>query len=221
CLILNANPLVINLKKSKTLSKEEIDKFISEARDEKFLMTKVALIFGVAGAMRRDELSQLKIGDISDLGSALLIKIEHTKTMKPRSFTITGDVYLKLYRKYAALRPLDIDNPRFFVKYKDGKCHRQVVGIHKLSSTAQEVATFLKLPNLKLYTGHCLRRTSATLLVKQEQIPITALKRHGGWQSTTVAEGYTVCHKVMFRLYWSHGRTEHIDTRYCIDTIDI
>ncbi|KAJ8912829.1 hypothetical protein NQ315_014412, partial [Exocentrus adspersus] len=79
-------------KKSKTLSKEEIDKFISEAPDEKFLMTKVALIFCVAGAMRRDELSQLKIGDISDLVSTLLIKIEHTKTMKPRSFTITGDV---------------------------------------------------------------------------------------------------------------------------------
>ncbi|KAJ8912828.1 hypothetical protein NQ315_014411 [Exocentrus adspersus] len=71
----------------------------------------------------------------------------------------------------------------------DGKCHRQVVGIHKLSSTAQEVATFLKLPNLKLYTGHCLRRTSATLLVNAGA-DITGLKRHGGWQSTTVAEGY-------------------------------
>ncbi|KAK9694502.1 hypothetical protein QE152_g33510 [Popillia japonica] len=40
-----------------------------------------------------------------------------------------------------------------------------VVGIHKISAVAQEVAKFLKLHNWKEYTGHALRRTSATLLV--------------------------------------------------------
>ncbi|KAH0813919.1 hypothetical protein GEV33_008872 [Tenebrio molitor] len=41
------------------------------------------------------------------------------------------------------------------------------------------------LPEAEKYTGHSFRRSSATILVD-----ITALKRHGGWKSTTVAEGY-------------------------------
>jgi integrase len=39
------------------------------------------------------------------------------------------------------------------------------------------------------YTGHSLRRTSATLLV-DEGGDLTTLKRHGGWRSSFVAEGY-------------------------------
>lgn len=39
------------------------------------------------------------------------------------------------------------------------------------------------------YTGHCLRRTSATLLI-DGGADITSLKRHGGWKSASVAEGY-------------------------------
>ncbi|EFA12748.1 hypothetical protein TcasGA2_TC010275 [Tribolium castaneum] len=41
----------------------------------------------------------------------------------------------------------------------------------------------------QLSTRHCLRRSSATLLV-DAGADITALKRHGGWRSTTVAETY-------------------------------
>ena len=51
------------------------------------------------------------------------------------------------------------------------------------------IATYLNLPNPQLYTGHCFRRSSATLLVDAGG-DITTLKRHGGWKSTTVAEGY-------------------------------
>jgi hypothetical protein len=41
------------------------------------------------------------------------------------------------------------------------------------------VATFLGLPNVEQYTGHSLRRSSATILANT-----------GGWRSSTVAEGY-------------------------------
>ncbi|XP_039279815.1 uncharacterized protein LOC120350456 [Nilaparvata lugens] len=37
--------------------------------------------------------------------------------------------------------------------------------------------------------GHALRRTSATLLINAGGT-MTQLKRHGGWKSSTVAEGY-------------------------------
>ena len=53
----------------------------------------------------------------------------------------------------------------------------------------KQIATFLKLPHTKLYSGHCFRRTSATILIDAGG-DITALKRDGGWKSTSVAEGY-------------------------------
>ncbi|KAJ8914344.1 hypothetical protein NQ315_011332 [Exocentrus adspersus] len=39
-----------------------------------------------------------------------------------------------------------------------------------------------------LYTGHCFRRTSASLLA-DSGASIDVLKRHGGWKSASVAEG--------------------------------
>lgn len=44
-------------------------------------------------------------------------------------------------------------------------------------------AQFLKLPDPLAYTGHCFRRTSATLLVNGGS-DILQLKRHGGWKSS-------------------------------------
>ena len=53
----------------------------------------------------------------------------------------------------------------------------------------QVVAKFLNLPNPEEYTGHCFRRSSATILV-DSGADLTSLKRHGGWKSSSVAEGY-------------------------------
>lgn len=127
--------------------------------------------------------------DIEDIKLGLLVKIPHSKTKKPRSFTIMGENYLNIYRKYLAFRPRNFNERRFFIRYQDGVCQRQVVGIHKISSVPQEIAKYLNLENVNEYTGHCLRRTSATLLVDSGG-DITCLKRHGGWKSDSVAEGY-------------------------------
>lgn len=53
----------------------------------------------------------------------------------------------------------------------------------------KDIAEFLSLPEPELYTGHSFRRTSATLLV-DGGADLTTLKRHGGWKSNVVAEGY-------------------------------
>lgn len=52
-----------------------------------------------------------------------------------------------------------------------------------------KIANYLKLPNATTYTGHSFRRTSATLLA-DSGANMTTIKRHGGWKSSTVAEGY-------------------------------
>lgn len=61
--------------------------------------------------------------------------------------------------------------------------------MNTISKIPAIIANYLNLPNSDLYMGHCFRRSSATLLVNRGG-DITQLKRHGGWRSTTVAEGY-------------------------------
>ncbi|XP_071562162.1 uncharacterized protein [Temnothorax nylanderi] len=176
-------------KKSKVLTPEEINEFLNKASDQQYLDTKVAMIFGLCGACRREELTQITINDIEDKGSILLVKIPKTKNYKPRSFVISDENFYNFYKKYTALRPKNIQTSRFFLNYYNGQCTKQPIGINKFGRMPQTIASYLKLPQPELYTGHTFRRTSATLLVDSGADLIT-LKRHGGWKSNAVAEGY-------------------------------
>lgn len=118
----------------------------------------------MTGACRCEEILNMKVTDIEDLGALLLVKIPSSKMNKARSFTITEERFISLYRKYLALRPDDFDSSRFFIKYQNGKCHRTVIGIHKIANVPKEVAHFLKLDEPNKYTGHSLRSTSAIIL---------------------------------------------------------
>lgn len=53
----------------------------------------------------------------------------------------------------------------------------------------KEIANYLNLPDPQAYSGHSFRRTSATLLADFGG-DITTLKRHGGWKSSQIVEGY-------------------------------
>ncbi|RYA72252.1 hypothetical protein DD592_26315 [Enterobacter cloacae complex sp. 2DZ2F20B] len=64
-----------------------------------------------------------------------------------------------------------------------------MVGINTIGGILKQIADFLKLRHSSTYTGHCFRRTSATLLA-DAGVDITVLKRHGNWKSATVAESY-------------------------------
>ena len=138
------------------------------------------------GACRRDELYKIKITDVEDVGTAVLVKVPTTKTKVCRKFTITGH-FSEIVKKYIKLRPPN--QSTFFLNYQKGKCTLQKVGINKFGNLGKQIATYLKLPHPELYTGHCFRRSSATILVDSGE-DITSLKRHGGWKSTRVAEGY-------------------------------
>lgn len=152
-------------------------------------MFQVILIFGIYGACRRSELLNLTIDDIEDKDSIIIVKIQDSKTHTQRTFIISNLTYIKLYRKYYTLRPEFTTNRRFFIRYVNGKCVKQVIGINKIRNTPKEIATYLKLSEAESYTGHCFRRSSATLLA-DSGADFASLKRHGGWRSSTVAEGY-------------------------------
>ncbi|KAJ8967181.1 hypothetical protein NQ317_006527, partial [Molorchus minor] len=151
-----------------------------------FLMIKVGLILGIAGACRTDELVNLTVDDIEDVGSSLIVKIPNTKTKIPRIFVVTdvGNM-LELFRKYLSLRPPHVKHKRFFCTTKQ----ENVVRSHSFVFKKLKNLKNFKLPDVACYTGHCLRRSSATLLA-DAGVDITTIKRQAGWKSTTVAEGY-------------------------------
>ncbi|KAH0816055.1 hypothetical protein GEV33_006736 [Tenebrio molitor] len=152
-------------KKSKVFTKDEVHAFLKEANDETYLMLKVLLIVGISGACRRQELLQLSIKDIEDMGEFLKIQILETKTKVPREFTITPGNTWKMH------------------------CLAHPVGINTIGGAPKQIATSLGLKNPKEYTGHAFRRSSATLLA-ESGADTSILKRLGGWKSTNVAEGY-------------------------------
>lgn len=181
-------------KKSMVLEQKDAENFIFNAPDNIYLMTKVATIFGLAGACRREELMKITTDDIEDNGNILIVTIPCTKTNKPRKFVVCDPgedkpSYIDLYQKYKALRPKNCQHKRFFLYYKNGKCTSQNVGINTFGKMPCNIAGYLGLKNPELYTGHCFRRSSATLLANSG-CNITNIKRHGGWKSTSVAESY-------------------------------
>lgn len=149
-------------------------------------------MMGVFGGLRRDEMVKMTIDDLQDKGSALLVNVPETKTYKAKGFTIVEEEVigaLKLVRQYAALRPTGMRERRFFLAYRNNRCTVQPVGKNTIGSVPTIIARYLKLDNAKEYTGHCLRRTSSTLLV-EAGASFETLKMHGKWKSTAVAEGY-------------------------------
>lgn len=181
-------------KKSKIFSYDDINIFLLKARDDLHLLRKVVLIFGIAGACRRDELAKLSINDVEDKESLLIVNISDTKTYKHRVFIIVNDKehgidYLGIYRKYLSLRPVNLTTDKLFIRYQKGVCTNQHVGINTIAKIPREIAEYLNLPEPALYTGHCFHRTSATLLTNTGG-SMTQLKRHGGWKSVAVAESY-------------------------------
>lgn len=78
---------------------------------------------------------------------------------------------------------------RFFLNYRNGKCINANVGTNTMAAIRSKVAKFLNLPNPTEYTEHCFPRTSASMLAEGGADLLT-LKKHGGWRSSSVAEGY-------------------------------
>lgn len=148
----------------------------------------MALIYGISGACRGIELINITVDDVKTDTQLQAINLPDTKTNKERTFVVKGE-YLNIVRKYQALRPENVATKRFFLNYQNGKCTRQPIGRNKFAAMPKEIAAFLKLENPEKYTGHCFRRTSATLLA-DSGANLTTLKRHGGWKSDQVAEGY-------------------------------
>jgi integrase len=121
-------------------SKEDVITFVVNAPDDTYLMIKVALVFGISGACRLEKLANISVDDIEDRNSVRVITIPKTKTNKKRVFTIINDnsiSALEIYRKYALLRPKNMNHRRFFLQYKNNRCTVQPVGKNTFGTILQ------------------------------------------------------------------------------------
>ncbi|KAI4467934.1 hypothetical protein MML48_2g00007959 [Holotrichia oblita] len=175
-------------KKAAVFEEHHIRQFITDAPDEVFLPIKAILIIGIAGACRTDELCNMKVADVDLRDDIIVINIPHTKNKSCRKFVIVEPMWIDAVTRYLMIRPSP-DIPRLFIGFRSGKPTRQNMGHNTISKSAIKIATYLKLPDANNYTGHSFRRTSATILADNGG-DILSLKRHGGWKSSTVAEGY-------------------------------
>lgn len=140
----------------------------SITKNDKKVLIQVILIFGILGACRCEELLQITVDDIEDCNKFLRIKITKSRNNQPRYFEVLDDYHIALYKKYANLRPKNISSTRFFIKYQNGRCHRIVIGIHKIGSVPKDVAKYLSLPDPKEYTGYSFRRSSENMFLNKK-----------------------------------------------------
>lgn len=133
------------------------------------------------------EFTKIKLSDLEDTGKKFIISIVQTKNDVPRNFIIGGDYY-HIVKKYLDLRPDDMPTDRFFIQYRNGKCTRQVIGRDSIRAIPKIVAEHLKL-DVSKFTGHGLRRTSATLL-SNTGANLDTVKLHLGHKSNTASLRY-------------------------------
>lgn len=81
-----------------------------------------------------------------------MVNVPKTETIPPRSFAITG-IFFDVVQKYVALRPKNMNENRFFVQFRDGKCGMQVVGQGKMHKMPSRIAKYLKLPQPDSYSS--------------------------------------------------------------------
>ncbi|KAJ8918170.1 hypothetical protein NQ315_014036 [Exocentrus adspersus] len=157
-------------RKAKVLSKEQVERFRLDAPDDLWLLAKIVTIFGIFGCCRCDELLSLAMNDVEDMGKYVIVTLRQTKNLTTRRFTIT-------------------DDGCSFQPCTHGKCISLNAGHHTIGAVPKQIAKFLGLKEPELYTGHCFRRTGATMVVDAGG-DILSLKREGGWKLSEIAMSY-------------------------------
>jgi integrase len=172
-------------KKSLTFSKEDIENFLQQSSD---VVMKCAIVVGLFGLSRIGELCNILFEDIAVHNSDFEFMISQSKTdQAKKGFTFRVVAPFSVHvQTYYDLFPLPMRTGRFFRKFVKGKPSRAVLGKNTISKFPSEVALFLGLSDPELYTGHCLRRTGATLLAESGVSKLT-LKLAGRWKSDTSA----------------------------------
>ena len=109
-------------------------------------------MFGICGAMRCKEISEIRVNDVKKEGRIFVVHVEKTKTKIKRTFVIDETEYVGLVDQYRKTRPTSLKKENFF-NYRKEKSVAQVLVVNQFCKFPERIATFLQIPNAKEYTG--------------------------------------------------------------------
>jgi integrase len=173
---------------------DQISEFLLNSDRLIDIRNRALILLGFFGAFRRNELANMKWGDIEIASDGLVIHLNRSKTDQrgegQRVVIPYGDL------KNCPVRAL-LNWRRASEKFS-GYVFRRIskfstlseksISAHQINRIIQEVIKEVGLPNAKDYSAHSLRRGFATE-ASRLGAPIASIQRHGRWKSiNTVLE---------------------------------
>ena len=76
----------------------------------------MVLIFGIAGALRREEITNMTLDQIKEEDKILIVNVPCTKTSIDRIFTVSANTFfdpIQIYKRYLNLCPKNCTHLRF------------------------------------------------------------------------------------------------------------
>ena len=191
-------------KKSKVLSyflvltlfqvftKAEIEKFLSECPNTiEHIHLKLVVVIGCYGLLRGIEIETLSFEQIKFEGEICFVTVnrkKHGGPVKGSRFAITDPIGVDIVHRYFEFSPESERKGRLLRYFVANKGTQRPIGKNKLGKYPQEVAKFLALDPAG-FSGHCWRRTGATILAEAD-VSVIQLKHAGGWRSDQVCQDY-------------------------------
>ena len=139
-------------------------------------------------------MTETKFEEIEFKANAVHVKFDRLKATGDKhknEFAITDALKREILSKYYLATPEDQRVGRFFRQVTNGVPGKQPMGINTIGNVGKDVAKYLGYSDkdVEQFTGHCFRRTGATILAECGA-SVSTLKIAGNWKSSTVAEGY-------------------------------
>lgn len=163
-----------------------------------YVRDRCLILFGVVGAFRANDLTQLTLSDVEPNERGLRVRLPRSKTdqtgkgkwrgLMPQAKLLRCPV--DAYHQWRKLRG-DEPGPLFVATTRAGALDLGAPlserSIHRLVS-GYATRAGLDLVDTR-YSSHSMRRTFATLAAAQRK-PIDRMMRHGGWESAQTVMGY-------------------------------
>lgn len=186
-------------KQSLVFSSDEIEKFLEEAPSSGiYLLYKAALMIGNYGGLRCIEMAGLLLENFKkspDGSYWVTYNVSKQRQENVKNTFHIPEIHASHIEKYVqCLTESDGRMFRTFVSEAKnnltiGRFIKSPMGKNTLAKIPQNIASYLGLKNKELYTGHCFRRTSATLHANGGATSLD-LKKHFNWRSENMAMRY-------------------------------